>query len=60
MLDEYTGSPRATKTLSGGESFMASLALALGLADVVTAETGGRADRHASSFDASATPPASA
>ena len=32
---------RATKTLSGGESFMASLALALGLADVVTAESGG-------------------
>jgi exonuclease SbcC len=41
VLDEYTGSLRATKTLSGGESFMASLALALGLADVVTAETGG-------------------
>ena len=41
VLDEYTGCARATKTLSGGESFMASLALALGLADVVTAETGG-------------------
>ncbi|HEV7823568.1 MAG TPA: SMC family ATPase [Mycobacteriales bacterium] len=41
VLDEYTGCLRATKTLSGGESFMASLALALGLADVVTAETGG-------------------
>ncbi|SOD93792.1 AAA family ATPase [Blastococcus haudaquaticus] len=41
VLDEYTGCRRATKTLSGGESFMASLALALGLADVVTAETGG-------------------
>jgi DNA repair protein SbcC/Rad50 len=41
VLDEYTGCLRATKTLSGGESFMASLALALGLADVVTAESGG-------------------
>ena len=41
VLDEYTGCQRATKTLSGGESFMASLALALGLADVVTAESGG-------------------
>lgn len=41
VLDEYTGARRATKTLSGGESFMASLALALGLADVVTAESGG-------------------
>jgi exonuclease SbcC len=40
VFDEYTGVRRATKTLSGGESFMASLALALGLADVVTAETG--------------------
>jgi exonuclease SbcC len=41
VLDEYTAQRRPTKTLSGGESFMASLALALGLADVVTAETGG-------------------
>ncbi|RBY96424.1 SMC family ATPase [Blastococcus sp. TF02-8] len=41
VFDEYTGARRPTKTLSGGESFMASLALALGLADVVTAETGG-------------------
>jgi exonuclease SbcC len=41
VLDEYTGARRPTKTLSGGESFMASLALALGLADVVTAESGG-------------------
>jgi exonuclease SbcC len=41
VFDEYTGVRRATKTLSGGESFMASLALALGLADVVTAESGG-------------------
>jgi exonuclease SbcC len=41
VLDEYTGARRPTKTLSGGESFMASLALALGLADVVSAESGG-------------------
>jgi DNA repair protein SbcC/Rad50 len=41
VFDEYTGLRRPTKTLSGGESFMASLALALGLADVVTSETGG-------------------
>ena len=41
VLDEYTGQQRPTKTLSGGESFMASLALALGLAEVVTAESGG-------------------
>ncbi|WP_104530247.1 AAA family ATPase [Blastococcus saxobsidens] len=41
VFDEYTCVRRPTKTLSGGESFMASLALALGLADVVTAETGG-------------------
>lgn len=39
--DEYTGAVRSTKTLSGGESFQASLALALGLADVVAAEAGG-------------------
>ncbi|WP_288077026.1 SbcC/MukB-like Walker B domain-containing protein, partial [Rhodococcus sp. (in: high G+C Gram-positive bacteria)] len=39
--DEYTGVVRSTKTLSGGESFQASLALALGLADVVAAESGG-------------------
>ncbi|MPR00321.1 AAA family ATPase [Modestobacter sp. I12A-02628] len=41
VFDEHTGCRRPTKTLSGGESFMASLALALGLADVVTAESGG-------------------
>src|SRR3712207_9201881 len=41
VFDEYTGTRRPTKTLSGGESFMAVLGLALGLADVVTAEGGG-------------------
>jgi exonuclease SbcC len=41
VLDDYSGMIRSTKTLSGGESFLASLALALGLADVVASETGG-------------------
>ncbi|MBC9937047.1 MULTISPECIES: AAA family ATPase [unclassified Leucobacter] len=41
VLDEYTGRPRSSESLSGGETFLASLALALGLADVVTAEAGG-------------------
>jgi exonuclease SbcC len=35
------GQDRETSTLSGGETFLASLALALGLADVVQAEAGG-------------------
>jgi exonuclease SbcC len=39
--DAWTGQDRDTSTLSGGETFLASLALALGLADVVTAEAGG-------------------
>jgi DNA repair protein SbcC/Rad50 len=39
--DAWTGVDRDTSTLSGGETFMASLALALGLADVVTEEAGG-------------------
>ncbi|MBA0125401.1 SMC family ATPase [Haloechinothrix sp. YIM 98757] len=41
VLDDYSGAVRPAKTLSGGESFLASLALALGLADVVATETGG-------------------
>ncbi|WP_067688469.1 AAA family ATPase [Nocardia jejuensis] len=41
IRDDYTGNIRPAKTLSGGETFMASLALALGLADVVAAESGG-------------------
>ncbi len=40
--DGWTGRRRDTATLSGGETFMTALALALGLADVVTAEAGGR------------------
>jgi exonuclease SbcC len=39
--DSWTGQDRDTATLSGGETFLASLALALGLADVVTAEAAG-------------------
>ncbi|MBV9024138.1 MAG: SMC family ATPase [Streptomycetaceae bacterium] len=41
VLDAWTGTARDTATLSGGETFFASLALALGLADVVTDEVGG-------------------
>lgn len=40
-VDAWTGTERDTATLSGGETFSASLALALGLADVVTDEAGG-------------------
>ncbi|WP_460460699.1 SbcC/MukB-like Walker B domain-containing protein, partial [Angustibacter peucedani] len=43
VVDGWTGVARETSTLSGGESFLASLALALGLADVVHAESGGSA-----------------
>jgi exonuclease SbcC len=39
--DSWTGVDRDTATLSGGETFLASLSLALGLADVVTAEAAG-------------------
>jgi exonuclease SbcC len=41
VLDEHTGRPRPVASLSGGETFLASLALALGLAEVVSAEAGG-------------------
>ncbi len=41
VVDGWTGRERHPATLSGGETFLASLALALGLADVVCAEAGG-------------------
>ena len=41
VLDEFTGQSRDVSTLSGGEGFLASLSLALGLADVVQAHSGG-------------------
>lgn len=41
VSDSFTGRTRPANTLSGGETFLASLALALGLADVVQARQGG-------------------
>ena len=41
VFDRYSGLPRSVKTLSGGESFKASLSMALGLAEVVQAHAGG-------------------
>lgn len=43
VRDRNTGETRSTKTLSGGEAFCASLSLALGLSDIVRAESGGLA-----------------
>ncbi|MEQ7846154.1 SMC family ATPase [Nocardioides kribbensis] len=41
VRDDWSGESRDPATLSGGETFVVSLALALGLADVITQETGG-------------------
>jgi exonuclease SbcC len=41
VLDAHTGRLRSPQSLSGGETFLASLALALGLAEVVTSRAGG-------------------
>ena len=47
VRDDWSGESRDPATLSGGETFVVSLALALGLADVIMHEVGGADARHA-------------